>query len=227
MTTPLDARLRAALEFIEADAHADIGSDHARLPIALVREGRAGSCLIVEKTSGPAGVARQAVARAGLSGQIEVREGDGFAPLGRGEVDSASLTGMGANTIEAILNAAGERPPRLVLQPNTSAAPLRVWARGNGYHLAGEALAPGFWTYAVLSLRRADGEDPAYDGLPPDLALAWGPQLLKRADALLVGQLRAQHARLKAVGMHGRAEPARDLHLVEGALEWLNLKAGV
>ena len=221
MPTPtLDARLEAALALIRADTHADIGSDHARLPIALLRTGRVSRALIVEKTSGPLEVARSSVARAGLSHQIEVRPGDGFAPLEPGEVESVSLTGLGARTILNILERAGENlPPALVLQPNGSAAPLRAWSVENGYHLTGETLAPGFWTYEVLQLTRAPGPDPAYAGLPPELALAWGPHLLARRDPLLLAQLRAHEARLSKLSGHPQLAPVRR------ALEWLNAPA--
>ena len=39
---PLDARLEAAADLIRAPLHADIGSDHAALPLVLLRGGRAG-----------------------------------------------------------------------------------------------------------------------------------------------------------------------------------------
>ncbi len=216
----LDARLRAALEFVQADTHADIGSDHARLPVALLAEGRVKRVLIIEKTPGPREVARASVERAGLSRQVEVRLGDGFAPIQRGEVESASLTGLGARTILGILNRAGEGlPPQLVLQPNDTAVPLRAWAAKSGYHLTEEALAPGFWTYGVVQLTRAAGPDPAYTGLPPDLALAWGPHLLARQDPLLLAQLRAHEARL------GRLDAPEKLAPVLEALEWLSAPA--
>lgn len=215
----LDARLEAALDFIRADTHADIGSDHARLPIALVRSGRVQSVLIVEKTPGPVEVARASIVRAGLTAQIEVRLGDGFTPLEFGEVQSASLTGLGARTILGILKRAVWLPSQLVLQPNDTAAPLRAWAAENGYHLTGEALAPGFWTYGVLQLRQATGPDPAYVGLPPDLALTWGPHLLARRDPLLLAQLRAHEARL------GRLNAPEKLAPVRRALRWLSAPA--
>lgn len=224
MSAPaLDARLAAALGFVRADVHADIGSDHARLPVALVRSGRARRAVIVEKTRAPFDVARAAVRAAGLHASIDVRLGDGFAPLAPGEVQSASLTGMGVRTILGILERAGDRQPeRLVLQPNDTAAPLRAWARGHGYHLVGEALAPGYWAFPVLSLERRPGDDPAYtdlaDGVTPDLALAWGPHLLARRDALLREELERETRRLAGAATWGRAEAARDLALARRAL---------
>lgn len=203
---PLDARLSAVLELIRAETHADIGTDHARLPLRLLREGRVGRCVAVELNPGPLALARRMVARAGLGDRIEVRAGDGFAPLAPGEVDSASLCGLGAHTIRGALRRAGpgQRPPALVLQPNDSPRLLREWARAEGYHLRAEALAPGYWPYPVLRFERAPGEDPAYAGLPLGPALRYGPHLLRGAHPLLGRVIATDLRRLTPVAAPGR-----------------------
>ncbi|MEF2277086.1 tRNA (adenine(22)-N(1))-methyltransferase TrmK [Deinococcus sp. YIM 134068] len=206
MPTPaLDARLEAVLSLISAQAHADIGSDHAKLPIRLIREGRARRCVVVELNPGPLALARRNVARVRLGDVIDVRGGDGFTPLRPGEVDSASVCGMGAGTVAAILRRAEERlPPALVLQSNDSARPLRVWAREHGYHLTDERLIPGYWPYPVLRLVRADGPDPAYTGLPEAAALRYGPHLLRSGTGVVRQLVEADIARLTPLAMPGR-----------------------
>ncbi|GBF07694.1 SAM-dependent methyltransferase DUF633 [Deinococcus aerius] len=222
-TSTLDARLEAALHLIRSEVHADIGSDHAHLPIRLIREGRVGRCVVVELNPGPLALAQRKVARARLEDRIEVRAGNGFAPLRPGEVDSASMTGMGAGTMVGILDRAGERrPPTLVLQPNDSPRPLRVWAREHGYHLTAERLIAGYWPYPVLRLDRAGGTDPAYASLPLNAALRYGPHLLREGSGLLREQVEADIARLVPLAAPGRTaqmelEAARDaLTVLEG-----------
>jgi len=201
----LDARLEAVLELIRAEVHADIGSDHAHLPIRLLREGRAGRCVVVELNPGPLAQARRNVERARLQDRIDVREGDGFTPLAPGEVGSASMTGLGAGTMAAILRRGGDRvPPALVLQPNDSPLPLRTWAREAGYHLRAERLVPGYWPYPVLRLERAEGPDPAYRGLPLAAALRYGPHLLREGPDLLRQQVEADIVRLTPLAAPGR-----------------------
>ncbi|QFP75397.1 tRNA (adenine(22)-N(1))-methyltransferase TrmK [Deinococcus sp. AJ005] len=201
----LDARLEAVLELIRTDVHADIGSDHARLPVRLIREGRASRCIAVELNPGPLEQARRSVARSRLEAQIEVREGDGFGPILPGEVGSASLCGMGAYTIRGILERAGERlPPALILQPNDSALLIRLWARGAGYHVRAERLIAGYWPYPVLRLERANGADPAYEGVPLDAALKYGPLLLRLDGEVIRRQIKADVARLQIVAAPGR-----------------------
>ncbi len=201
----LDARLDTVLGLIRADVHADIGSDHAHLPIRLLREGRARRGVVVELNPGPLAHARRNIARAGLEDRLEVRAGNGFAPLHPGEVDSASLTGMGSATMTGILARAGEKlPPALVLQPNDSPLALRQWARASGYHLSAERLASGYWTYPALRLERAGGADPAYADLPLAPALRYGPHLLREGSALLRRQIWADVVRLMPLAAPGR-----------------------
>ncbi|WP_199188394.1 tRNA (adenine(22)-N(1))-methyltransferase TrmK [Deinococcus arcticus] len=217
----LDARLEAVLAQVRADVHADIGSDHAKLPIRLLRAGRIQRGVIVELNPGPLAHARQNVARAGLAGQLEVRAGDGFAPLAPGEVASASVTGMGAFTILGMLRREpGRLPPTLVLQPNDSAESLRRWARAAGYHLRADLLVPGYWAYPVLRLDRAPGPDPAYDGLPEAAALRYGPALLRGQDPLLRAQVQADLRRLTPLAAPGRVAQT-ELEMALAAWAWL------
>ncbi len=220
----LDARLQAALQFIRAEAHADIGSDHARLPLALIRSGRCQRVIAVELNPGPLELARSAVGQAGVK-QIEVREGDGFAPLAQGEVQSASLTGLGARTILGILRRATWLPPALIVQPNAEPEALRLWARQSGFHLTREALIAGFWRYPVLRFERLDGPDPAYAGLPEAAALRFGPHLLSEGDLHLQAELRAQERRLTALALHGRRAVLDELAVVRAATALLERHA--
>lgn len=217
----LDPRLQAVLEFIQAEVHADIGSDHAHLPIRAVLGGRARRCIAVELNDGPLEHARLNIAQAVLSHRITVRQGDGFAPIKAGELDSASITGMGARTIQGILERAGESLPlTLLLQPNDSPRPLREWARANNYHLTAEALAPGFWLYPVLKLERRLGDDPAYLHLPLGAALRYGPWLLREGGMLIRQQVQADITRLMPLAAPGRTS-ARELAAAQAALQVL------
>lgn len=226
---PLDARLEAAADLIRAPLHADIGSDHAALPLALLRCGRAGRVVIVEKTAGPLEVARQAVSLSGLGDQAELRLGDGLIPLLPGELESVSLTGLGARTMLGILErgrAAGRIPRALVTQPNDDAGLLRGWAWAHGYHLKAERLAPGFWRYPVLRLEQASGPDTAYQGLPRAAALAYGPHLLRQRHPLLVQEVQAQLQRLGGLERHARPQVLSDLATACSALTWLENSSG-
>ncbi|MCV4600236.1 class I SAM-dependent methyltransferase, partial [Escherichia coli] len=90
---------QAVAEQIWARIHADIGSDHALLPKYLLQTGRVERVIAVEKSAAPYERSRRALE--GL--RAEVRLGDGLGPLGGGEADSLSLSGMGAQRMVGIL----------------------------------------------------------------------------------------------------------------------------
>ncbi len=96
---------------------ADIGTDHAYLPVYLVTEGIVPSAVAGEVNEGPFRAAGEALARVGLADRISLRFGDGLAVLAPGEADTAVIAGMGGQTIVDILAARPEglhveiRPP--------------------------------------------------------------------------------------------------------------------
>ncbi len=213
-TAKLEPRLQAVAKEICAPTHADIGADHALLPRYLLLSGRVQRVIVVEKHKGPWENARRALA--GLA--AEVRLGDGLGALEAGEADSLSLCGMGARLMLRILSAHPARlPPRLVLQPNDSALPLRRWALQAGYALRNEQMVEGFWRYSILTLER--GACAAYSGLPLELALRFGPLLLKSKHPLLGAELLARRQQLARLP---QVEPVRlELAYVEQALAFL------
>lgn len=106
---------------------ADIGAgdlDLARLALA---RGRAGHVIAVERAKG---AYERALARSAGDGRVQVRLGDGFDPIGSGEVGAAVLAGMGGAAMAGILlrarrHDAAALPPRLVLGPTSDAGAVR------------------------------------------------------------------------------------------------------
>jgi tRNA (adenine22-N1)-methyltransferase len=72
--------------------------------------------------------------------------------------------------------------------------------------------------------RAAHGElDPAYalpEGVTFDVAVRWGPHLLRRRDPLLREQLDREIERLEGAARHGRPSILRDLTLARQASAW-------
>lgn len=220
----LEPRLQAALEYIRADSHADIGSDHAYLPLHLLSTGRVQHCIAVEKNLEPLLRAKHNAERFGLP--LESRHGDGLRALALGEVSSLSFCGMGVATIVALL----ERDSHLlkgidsvVAQPNDWVEPLRCWAWNAGFWLEGECLASGFWNYPVLHFKRGKGKDPVYEFVPLELGFSFGPLLLTNRDLLLISTLERQKIRLEGLLNHGNPRVQADLKRVREALEWLSV----
>lgn len=142
----LSDRLQQLLEQIpEGSRLADIGSDHALLPIAAVESGKAVFAVAGEVNPGPFEAARKGVAVAGLGKEISVRRGDGLEVLEPGEVNCITIAGMGGALIASILDRGQSQGKlkgvtRLVLQPNVGEDILRRWLLNNDWVLVAESI---------------------------------------------------------------------------------------
>ncbi|MBS5909731.1 MAG: SAM-dependent methyltransferase [Paenibacillus macerans] len=140
----LSARLQLISDLLPKGCRfADIGSDHALLPVSAVQSGRAAFAVAGEVNDGPLEAARRQVAEAGETQRISVRKGDGLAVIAPGEVDAITIAGMGGALIVSILS--GGKPKlagvkRLVLQPNVGEELVRRWLAENDWYLAEEAI---------------------------------------------------------------------------------------
>ena len=141
----LDRRLMAAAEFVRPDAVvADIGTDHAYLPVFLVAGDRAVRAVASDINEGPTLRARKNVAAFGLSDKIEVRRCGGLDGYETSGVTDIVICGMGGELIAEIIASApftNNEKIRLILQPMTKAAELRRFLVGGGYSIIGEKLA--------------------------------------------------------------------------------------
>ena len=161
----LKGRLFLCAQYVrEGSRLADIGTDHAYLPIALCEAGRCPSALACDVNPLPLQSARENIARRGLSDRIETRLGDGLAPVGSDEADDIVIAGMGGELIADILAACGWiRDPlkRLILQPMTRHEALIRWLYAIGFviDLQGAVTDSGK-SYTVLCAH--------YDGTPRD-----------------------------------------------------------
>jgi tRNA (adenine22-N1)-methyltransferase len=209
----LEPRLLAVANFISGKTHADIGSDHALLPKYLLQNHKINKAIIVEKTQQPFENALTALG--GLN--ADIRLGNGLAALAENEVDSLSITGMGAYKIVQILQAHPKRlPAKLTLQANDNARKIRVWARQTGFHLKAETMVQGYWRYTILHFEKYLGEkylgetslgyDPCYQQVPLEAALTYGPHLLREKQPLLETELEHYLVYLTSLGPYGASQ---------------------
>lgn len=154
----LSPRLRMVGDLIPPGSRlADVGTDHAYLPAALILEGKIPFAIAADLRRGPLDRARATVREYGLVEQVAFRLCDGLSGIRPEEVDAVAIAGMGGETIAAILSAAPwtrtENIP-LILQPMSSMPDLRGWLGENGYVIAEERLSREEETlYTALSVR--------------------------------------------------------------------------
>lgn len=213
----LDERLKAVARQIRSATHADVGSDHGHLLVALIKAGRIEKGIAVENKALPLENSRRSLV--GLP--ADVRFGDGLDVIEPGEADSLSICGLGAKRIVEILTGHPQRVPDLVvLQPNKRADLARLWARQSGFHLTDEICTPGADPFVILRFERnASGDDPVYEGFRLDDALMFGPILLSQRHVVLGQQLldeRDYYAKLGYLGDYNQ----RRLAAIHRVLEW-------
>lgn len=213
----LDPRLQSAAELVLPGLPlADIGTDHAYLPIYLVGSGICPSAVAADKASYPIQMAESVVRGYGLQEQISLRCGDGLAVLHPGEVASIVLCGMGGQLMLEILSARPEilaQTKRLVLQPQKNIELVRYWLAEQGWQIVAESMveSKGFY-YAVIAA------EPGSMCLTPEEA-EFGPLLLKEKNpafcAWLQRQIREREEICRTLsGQEGEAvaQRLRDLH---------------
>ena len=186
---------------------ADIGTDHARLPVWLLEHGIIDRAIAADLREGPLDRARETARRHGLTDRISFRLGDGLAPVEPSEADVIAVAGMGGETIAAILAAApwtreGER--LLLLQPMTSAPDLRRWLSASGYTIRGETIVrEGRTLYIILT---------AVPGPMPPLTLAeeWAGRQWAGMDSPLRGEYLDGLTRRAAKALEGLRRSGRE-----------------
>ena len=134
---------------------ADIGTDHAWLPIYMVSNGFSEEAIACDIRKGPISVAQKNISEYGLTDKIETRLGPGFSVLSENDgLDAAVIAGMGGLMIAGILDNdknISQSLPMMYLQPNTCEPELRNYLYNNGYEIVDEqAELDGRHTYLMI-----------------------------------------------------------------------------
>ena len=178
-------RLAAVVSFVpEAAVVADIGTDHAYLPLYLVTEKACPRVIAVEKSQINCDYARAVISLFKQDHKVEVRCADGLAALQKSDgVEVIVIAGLGGKNICRLLMAAGnslEHYSRLVLQPMGDASLLRRWLISRGFAIVAERLAKvkgRFYEVMAAEKGTMNIRDP--------FMLELGPGLLAEPDPLL------------------------------------------
>ena len=140
----LTPRLRQIAAWVPQGAHlADIGTDHAYLPVWLTLHSRVAAAIASDLRMGPLDRARETGRRYGVSDRITFRLGDGLAAVRPEECNTIVIAGMGGENIAQILLRAPWTTSgchTLLLQPQSRAEILRSFLAEHGYTIRREAL---------------------------------------------------------------------------------------
>lgn len=162
MTITLTPRLQAVAALVPQGCRfADIGTDHAYLPVWLLQNQVITSAIAGDLRKGPLDHARATARRFGCTEQLSFRLSDGLNAFTPHEADCIAIAGMGGEAIRSILSAAPwtKEDVRLILQPQTNVPELRVWLSESGYHIHQEQCIreEGRWYTILLVSGGVDG----------------------------------------------------------------------
>lgn len=201
----LKPRLAAVASFVGKGSVADIGTDHAQLPIYLVQLGHP-RALASDINEGPCQRARTNIYANGLHGKIKVVCCPGLDAVEDFKPDNIVIAGMGGEMIASILEAS-EYPKssgcRLVLQPQSMQDVLRRYLSENGFCIDRETVVSDGGKYYQVLAARYDGTvrsftDSEYRlgelnlrraaASPSEVDLAWLEALKKAAERRISGR---------------------------------------
>ncbi|MBQ9070823.1 MAG: SAM-dependent methyltransferase [Clostridia bacterium] len=142
MRAPINKRLLAAADFVRDGAVlADVGTDHAYLPIYLLSTGKIERAVLSDINRGPLDKAEENARSAGFLNSVSLHLSDGAASLSGMGITDYSICGMGGELIADIIDKAPHLKDgsiRLILQPMSKPEALREYLFKSGFEICGE-----------------------------------------------------------------------------------------
>ena len=154
----------SAVGFVRGGVFADIGTDHAYLPVFLAEKGRIKRAVAADINRGPIERAEVNIFSSGYSKIISTKQTDGLTGLDGMGITDIAICGMGGELIAKIIDAAEftkDKSIRLILQPMTKAEVLRGFLISNGFTIVGETLAKEDKVYQIICAEYT-GENGTY-----------------------------------------------------------------
>ena len=213
-------RLLSAAKFVRQGAYfADVGTDHAYLPLFLLSEGIIERAVCSDINRGPLASAEENAAEAGLSDKMTFLLSDGAADLADLGLTDYAICGMGGELISYII----ERAPHLkdgkinlILQPMTRQAELRRYLCENGFSVLEESYSFEAGKYYVCINAVFTGESRSISDFEAEFGdlstrVAFSPEKQGYIDTKLRALKRARDGKI----MGGEAAPYEEKLLLE------------
>ena len=154
----LSPRLAECAGLVRVGARlADVGADHAKLPVWLARQGLIESAVACDVSPGSLASANRNITLHRAGHMVKTRLSDGLTGIDPDEADDIVIAGMGGELIAEILSGASWiKNPRynLILQPMSRPERLRRWLLESGFEIISEKAVPDAGRlYVVIQAR--------------------------------------------------------------------------
>ncbi|MCL2311174.1 MAG: class I SAM-dependent methyltransferase [Firmicutes bacterium] len=142
---------------IKSKRIADIGTDHAKLPIWLAKNNIIDYAIASDISIFSVKKSMKNVEKYKLVDKIDVRFSDGLNEIKEKEIDTIIISGLGGEKILKILKNCSWKnikDKHFILQPNSSETKLRLFLADNGYEIESEEIVNcNFHTYTTISAK--------------------------------------------------------------------------
>ena len=189
----MNKRLNALAEMVDKGSRvADIGTDHAYLPIELMNENKVSYAIASDIAAGPLQNAKDDIVAAGFEDKIETRLGAGLSTITKTDkIDTVVIAGMGGKLMVQILDDAlnnGFKFKNLVLEPNIGEPGVRKWLIEHQYRILTEDLiAEAGHTYELIKARLGEERESL-----TEKELYFGPFILKEKNPVFYQKWQGQ-----------------------------------
>ena len=198
MPKRLSARLSLIASMVPQGAYlADVGSDHAWLPIFLVESGKIDYAMAIDKNTGPFMRMKSNIEASKAAFRVKPLQSDGITRLDQG-VDTLAICGLGGLLTCDILEAHPENlvnVKTIIVDPHRDLMAVRKRISELGYHIDDEAMVKEDRIfYTVIRFVKGEPEKP----YTPN-ELAFGPVLMRRGDPIYLEWLLEQKKKISAL----------------------------
>lgn len=206
----LSERLKMVADMVSpCDFMADIGTDHAYLPIYLIKNKVVKRAVAADISRGSCDKAQRNIIANGLDSYIDVRCGNGLAVMGQNEIpDTVVIAGMGGMLAIDVLKShrSGAEAPRLVLQVQRDIYHVRKHLHTTGYKIIDEKmLREDGKVYTAMTAVK--GEDVPYT----EADYYFGRLLIVAKDKTLREYILHEHNKIKKVIFSLRDKSSEDI----------------
>lgn len=175
--------LKIASQIPSGSKVADIGTDHAYLPIYLVKNDVANYAIAMDINKGPLEKADSNITKYRMDNYVETRLSNGLKKLKPSEVDVVVVAGMGGLLICDILNNGLDvvkSVKRLVLQPQTEQPEVRKLLHRLGFSIVNEIMVEDAGKYYNIITA-----EPGVEEYSNEADYTYGALLIKNRDKVL------------------------------------------
>ena len=190
----LSKRLQTIADFVKKGAVvADIGTDHAHIPIYLIKNNIISRAYACDINTGPLEKAEENINYYGVK-NIELRLSNGLEKLKTDEADTVIIAGMGGELITDILER-GRRffdtERKFILSPHTKTDEVRKYLLSNGFEITKEDMCidEGKF-YTVMEVKYTENKE-----MYSEAELLYGKYLIENKHPVLLRFLKKEEAK--------------------------------